>query len=1178
MALQKQPASITFAQGLNTKTDKWQIPNGQFSALTNTVFDKAGLLQKRNGYGLLANAPAGSQTLSTLNDGLVVLGNTCQSYSSETNTLTNAGLFQPMHLSTATMVRRATGQLTADVAVASNGTACATWLDRDGNSYYQVLDSQTGQIIVPATALVSTATSSRAYALGGYFIVMYLATISSATHMQYVAIPINNPLAPLAPRDFSTVVGSLTSPFDGQVYNNRLYITYAASDVGGAVRTGILDAVLNSPTSAIIASVTATTVAVTVDVTNNNVWVAYSTAAGVISAACYNQGLIPILASTTVVSGYSSGIANLALSANNAVLTAIYEVFNTYGYAPNARTDYLATNTLTQAGVAGTASVVLRGVGLASRAIISNFSNTIVVLAAYGQAYQPTYMLIDIKGNVLARLAYSNGSGYLINNVLANLNQNGDVIQVGYLYADQLIPVNKDQGAPSATGVYAQYGINLASFSFGGQTDALEITGALHASGGMLWQYDGVRMREHGFNFWPEDIIAKIANINSVNSTYVGPGGGLAPGVQYYYQWVYEWTDAAGNVHRSAPSVPYLLDTTGYTAIGFNTSTGVGLGNQWAAGDTTIRLANVSGFHIGQTVVDMTTSAAFAANTTITAINAGASPPTITLSAATLLPSSPSTGDTVGGIGTSFVATFTANSLTLSVNTTSNLRVGQRLTDVTISANIAADTAITAINTATNTVTIDTPTQAASASGGDTLVTQDIIEATLYVPTLRQTYKIDNKVRLVGYRWSTDNQIYYQFTNTNSLTGTNPLVLNDTTIDYITYNDQLPDEAIVGNNIIYTTGGVVENICAPGAVAMTLWQSRLFMADAEDPNLIWYSKQVIESTPVEMSDLLTLYVAPTIGAQGSTGPTTALGAMDNNLIVFKKDAIYYINGAGPDNTGAGGTFSDPTLITSAVGCINPFSVVLTPMGIMFQSDKGIWLLGRDMSTTYVGAEVEDYTDNVLITSALVVPGTNQVRFTLNNGSALMYDYYFKLWGNWSDLPAMSAVINEGLHTYLTDYGQLVQETPGAYLDISKPVLISLTTGWYSLAGLQGFERFYSMSLLGQYLSPHQLVVELSYDYNPGVSQTITIDPINYTPPFGADPVYGDAIYGGLSNVERWRVFPERQKCSSFKISIREVFDASFGVVAGAGLTLSGMALLVGIKRGTRTQSANTSAG
>lgn len=1008
MALNKQPVNINFSQGVNTKTDKWQLPPGQFRALTNTVFNKAGMLQKRNGFGLLTAAPAGAQTLSTLSGGLVALGNTCESYSIDSGKLTNAGLFQPMQMATAPMVRRATGQLTADVAVASNGLACSTWLDADTNCYYQVSDSATGQIVIPAVQLPSGATMSRVFTLGQYFIATYLITISASTHLQYIAIPITNPGSPKAATDLSTQASGLTAAYDGQVYGGLLYLALNGSDGGGAIRVTVLDSTLRQPNTTVTASTSATRLSVAVDPTNGVVWVTLFNTATV-SGMNFSSTLVPILAPTVIQSGISSGVNELSSTAINSVLTAIYEVANTYTYAPNAKTDYIEYNTLTLSGTAGTPAIVLRGVGLASRgAYVPSLGKTLV-LATYGQSFQPTYFLIDLNGNVLARLAYSNGGGYAINQILANINQNGDVLQVGYLYADLLEAVNKTQGQNgSIAGVYSQTGINLATFTLGGQTAALEIGGSLHPSGGMLWQYDGVKIREHGFNVWPEDIVATTAST----------GGNLAAQI-YFYQVTYEWTDAAGNIHRSAPSVPLEVD-------------------------------------------------------------------------------------------------------------------------------------LSASMTATNAVTLN-------------------------IPTLRQTYKTDNKVRIVVYRWSTANQIYYQVSNMKNLTGADPLTLNNPSVDSITFTDTLADSSIIGNNIIYTTGGVLENIVAPAAIAMTLFQSRLFLADAEDPNLIWFSKQVIEATPVEMSDLLTLYVAPTTGAQGSTGPITAISSMDNNLIVFKRDAIYYINGTGPDNTGANGSFSDPVFITSTVGCINPFSIVLTPKGIMFQSDKGIWLLGRGLDTTYIGAPVEDFT-TVDVTSAVAIPATNQVRFTLNGTTAVMYDYFYEQWGNWKNVPALSSVIFQELHTYLNDYGQIVQETLGSYVDISTPVLISFTTSWFNIAGLQGFERFYSLNLLGQYITPHFLQVQIGFDYNPGITQTVMIEPINYAGPYGSDPIYGDNTYGGQTNVEKWRVFPNRQKCSSFQVSISEIYDPSLGVPAGAGLTLSGLALVVGIKRGTRTQSAATSAG
>lgn len=442
---------------------------------------------------------------------------------------------------------------------------------------------------------------------------------------------------------------------------------------------------------------------------------------------------------------------------------------------------------------------------------------------------------------------------------------------------------------------------------------------------------------------------------------------------------------------------------------------------------------------------------------------------------------------------------------------------------------------------------------------------------TVNVPYLRLTYK--TQVKIVVYRWSVGQQDYFQTTSI-----TQPQI-NNTTTDSLAYLDTNADSTILGNNLIYTTGAVIENVNAPSSDLMTLFDDRLWLVDSEDRNLLWFSKQVIEATPVEMSDLFTFYVAPTTGAQGSTGVITAISVMDDKLIIFKKDAIYYINGVGPDNTGSNNQYNGPIFITSTVGCSLQQSVVFTPNGLLFQSDKGIWQLGRDLSVTYVGAPVEDFTQAGIAVSSLGIPGTNQVRFTMSTGITLMYDYYVGQWGTFVGIPGLSSTLYQGLHTFINKYGQVLQETPGKYLDGTNPVLLSLETSEFNLGGLQGYQRIFFFYLLGTYISPHKLNVQIAYDYESAPSEQVLISPNNYTPAYGGDNVYGQSTpYGGPGSLERWRVFTQRQRCQSFRVYISEVYDPSFGTVAGAGLTLSGLNCIVGIKKGYRPTPSATSVG
>lgn len=439
-------------------------------------------------------------------------------------------------------------------------------------------------------------------------------------------------------------------------------------------------------------------------------------------------------------------------------------------------------------------------------------------------------------------------------------------------------------------------------------------------------------------------------------------------------------------------------------------------------------------------------------------------------------------------------------------------------------------------------------------TGGENTVTLDI-------PTLRLTYKQD--VRVVVYRWSAAQQVFYQTTSITS-----PL-LNDPTVDSVQFVDTNADGDILGNPLIYTTGGVVENTPGPATSSISLYQSRLVLISSENKNVVFFSKQVFQATPVEMSDLFTTFVSPTIGAQGSTGDTEALFPMDEKLVLFKQNAIYFLIGAGPDATGANNDFTDPTFITAAVGSSNQASMVIIPQGILFQSDKGIWLLSRELSTVYLGAPVEDFALENTVTSALIVPETTQARMTLSDGTAVMYDYFFQRWSTFDSIPAISSTLFESKHTYITEDGQVRQELEGYYKDgPSSPVLMALETPWYNLAGLQGFQRCPMFYLLGQYKSPHKLRVLISYDYEDGPTQQVILEPAQKAEFYGGDPFYGqNDAYGGTGSLEQYRVFLERQKVQAFKVRIEELFDSSQGTQAGEGLSLSGLNVVVALKKG-----------
>ena len=1016
--LRKQNVNLNFSQGLDTKTDPWQVPFGKFLSLENTIFTKGGLLQKRNGYGQLPSLIEQANYVTTFNGDLTAIGSNLQALSTGYDQWIDRGDIQPISLSVLTLIRNNLNQTQSDTAISSSGLICTVYSELNASTTdykYVVADSVTGQNIIEPTILVSADPvygSPRVFVLGNYFVIVYTRLIVSTDHLSYIAVSTANPAIVTAVQDISTsYTPASTVAFDGIVFDGFLYLAWNGASASGIKMTFLSSQLVLSSTKTVDASHQATMMSVVADVENGIIWASYYNAG---SSTGYTLAespqLNPILVPTQIIT--SGTILNITSSVQSGLNAIFYEVSNNYSYDSSIPSNYIASITCTQSGTVGTPVIVARSVGLASKSFIIN--GVIYFLSSYQSPYQPTYFVINGSSStesnpiVIAKLAYENGKGYLTTG-LPSVYVSGQEFRVSYLYKDLIAAVNKNTNVPAGSqvdGVYSQLGVNLANFTIGTSVISAEIGANLNLTGGFLWGYDGYTPTEQNFFIYPDSIEATTSTT-----------GGFLSAQQYFYQVTYEWTDNQGNAFRSAPSIPITVTTTGTTS--------------------------------------------------------------------------------------------------------SN---------------------------------------------------------TIFVPTLRLTYKIANPVKIVIYRWSVAQQVYYQVT---SITAP---VLNNTTIDSVSFTDTSSDADILANNILYTTGGVVEDIGPPSFSTVFLFDDRLFGITSEDPNLLWYSKQVIESTPVEMSDLFTMYIAPSLGAQGPSGNLLCGFPMDDKAILFKKSSLAYFNGTGPDNTGSNSQYSPPILITSTLGCSNQKSIVFTPAGLMFEfsSESGnqIWLLGRDLNTQYIGAPVESLTSGATVQSAVNIPGTNQVRFTMSSGITLMYDYYYGQWGTFIGIPAISSTLYQGLHTYIDSFGNVFQESPGLYLDGTNPVLINFTTSWLNLAGLQGYQRAQCFYLLGKYVTPHKLMCTIAYDYNSAPSQGTLVSPTNFTPTYGGpeadsqETVYGqDTPYGGPGNVENARVWLDRQRCSAFRLTLEEIYDPSFGIPAGEGLTLSGINFIYMMKAGWRPISA-----
>jgi hypothetical protein len=409
------------------------------------------------------------------------------------------------------------------------------------------------------------------------------------------------------------------------------------------------------------------------------------------------------------------------------------------------------------------------------------------------------------------------------------------------------------------------------------------------------------------------------------------------------------------------------------------------------------------------------------------------------------------------------------------------------------------------------------------------------------------------------YRTTAGGTIYYKVSSDSS-----PVSANPTGAATVTFTDTLADASIISRELLYTTGGILDNDNVGRVDAICFGKQRAFFAGLDKPDEVKYSKLIRDGFSVSGSDAL---VIPN-RVPKELGRITAIEELDDKIVLFYERGIYVIVGDGPTDAGQGGLFSDPQYLSSDVGCADARSLIRSQLGLMFKSEKGIWLLDRSLSLSYIGAEVEKYNDEV-ITGAAVIPNNNQIRFTTESGVVLSYDYYWKQWYTATTFPSINSFVRNTEH-YIVGTGG-VWTSNDTFLDDINPIQFRIATSWLSLSGLAGYERLYRLQLLGNMKDPVRLKVSFFYDFREYAEEVMYWDSNTGSVAFGED-AFGEGNFGGDNDgVFRVELRPARQKCTSVKMVIENIpIDNSLL----AGFELSSLSLQVGMKQGLGKMRVN----
>lgn len=369
--------------------------------------------------------------------------------------------------------------------------------------------------------------------------------------------------------------------------------------------------------------------------------------------------------------------------------------------------------------------------------------------------------------------------------------------------------------------------------------------------------------------------------------------------------------------------------------------------------------------------------------------------------------------------------------------------------------------------------------------------------------------------------------------------------------------------SVVDQPTLYTTGGVLENDPPPPMNVFTTHGDRVFGINEERPVEIYFTKKFQQGEGIHFSSFL--YFSANDNKNKNYERCVALGSLDDKLAILKNQSLYAVFGDGPNALGVG-AFSEPRLISTDVGCRDARSVVNTSEGLMFMSSKGFYLLSRSLEVSYIGADVEAF-NNEEITSAVLLPKTNQVKFTTRNGVMLVYSYLTAQWSWATNYNAQGAVLWKNALTHLKVNGSVRKES-SSFLDIATPITQKIGTSWIKLNGIQGMQRIKRLMLVGDFKSTHKVLVKIYYDFEQYAweEKTIIPRPSGYNTTVKPDI---NTIYTGANDgVYQFEIQLSRQKCQAIKVEISD-FDHT-----GESFTLTGMSLLVGIKKGLNKLTNN----
>lgn len=340
---------------------------------------------------------------------------------------------------------------------------------------------------------------------------------------------------------------------------------------------------------------------------------------------------------------------------------------------------------------------------------------------------------------------------------------------------------------------------------------------------------------------------------------------------------------------------------------------------------------------------------------------------------------------------------------------------------------------------------------------------------------------------------------------TDAISATAVVSITDQTSDAVAVTRPQLNQQPVGTQL--------PNNSTPVANWCSVAGDRLWCRDLDVPGRVRASKFKVDGIGTEMSPYI--LVDQPEDAKGDV--SRGLAQQDGVFFLVGARTVSVYQGDGPDNTGAGGSFSPASLIPAAEGHLLDGGVVVTPVGILYVTDEGLGSLGRNQGIL----------DAVpAITSAYRNQGyqIGQIHFERDRSELWLIDpqddpepnprpslpdpttlVYSESTNRWSamatELRSRSIAGNAaGGLVVIRAAGAIWRRNLSIATDAGAAVPLRIRTGWLQVGDLaSATAQWETIVLTANYLSSHMLSISIRADYSETVRVTYSVD-MTATPP------------------------------------------------------------------------------